>query len=209
MQLYPEIIDYLENAENEINGILPGRKNVLDLLVSFLQENIKLGSPSSLLFICTHNSRRSHMAQLLAAASIAYYGLKGITTYSGGTEVTSFNTNAIKALKNAGFKIESQEKGDNPVYEVSMGNHIPIIRSNSKKFSNAPNPASGFIAIMTCSSADEGCPLVPGSATRISIPYDDPKLADGTPQQDLVYMERCKEIAIEMLYVFSRVRISW
>jgi DNA gyrase inhibitor GyrI len=58
---------------------------------------------------------------------------------------------------------------------------------------------------MTCSDADEACPFVPGTSLRVAIPYEDPKKADGTPDEELRYDERCRQIAREMLYMLSRV----
>ena len=71
---------------------------------------------------------------------------------------------------------------------------------------DAPNPTSDFAAVMTCSHADESCPIVQGAAIKISVPYEDPKIADGKPNETEVYDERCKQIATEVLYVFSLVK---
>ena len=54
-------------------------------------------------------------------------------------------------------------------------------------------------------AADAACPVVLGDALRVPIRYEDPKVADGTPQEAAVYDERCLQIATEMLYLFSRV----
>ena len=56
---------------------------------------------------------------------------------------------------------------------------------------------------MTCNNADINCPFIPNATERISIKYEDPKVADGTPQQLQKYIERSEQIAREMLYVFS------
>ena len=58
---------------------------------------------------------------------------------------------------------------------------------------------------MTCSRADESCPVVMVADLRVGIPYDDPKAADGTPEESARYDERCKQIATEMFYLFSLV----
>jgi len=46
---------------------------------------------------------------------------------------------------------------------------------------------------------------VAGSDKRISIMYEDPKISDGTPQQQEVYTARSEQIAIEMKFVFSQI----
>jgi hypothetical protein len=56
---------------------------------------------------------------------------------------------------------------------------------------------------MTCSSADKGCPLVYGSDARFSVPYVDPKVSDGTPEEAATYDARLRQIGTEMLYVMG------
>lgn len=206
MQLYPTIINYIQHAEKKLAAIPEERKEILNRIAAFVKDRVHTHRPSHLVFICTHNSRRSHIAQLWAAAAAAYYGIQGVHTYSGGTEITAFNPSAVKALQDAGFQITIANNGDNPLYEVRLGKGLPALHSFSKKFSDAPNPSSDFAAIMTCNSADEGCPFVPGAVFRIATTFNDPKAADGTPQQEEVYAERCKDIAVEMVYVFSQVK---
>lgn len=206
MQVYPAIATYLQEAEKGIDSIPAERKEILDRLTAYVKQKTGEGKKTQLIFICTHNSRRSHTAQLWAAAAAAYYGIKDVVTYSGGTEVTAFNGSAVKALVDAGFKIEVEKEGDNPVYAVRFSGDAPAIHSFSKKYMDAPNPTADFAAVMTCSHADEACPFVAGAEARISTPYDDPKASDGTPQQAEVYAKRCKNIATELLYVFSRVK---
>jgi hypothetical protein len=58
---------------------------------------------------------------------------------------------------------------------------------------------------MTCSSADRGCPVVYGSAARFSTPYVDPKVSDGTAEEDSTYDARLRQIGTEMLYVMGQV----
>jgi arsenate reductase (thioredoxin) len=140
---------------------------------------------------------------LWAYAAANYYGIKGISSFSGGTETTAFHPNAIRALINAGFSIVKKADGTNPSYEVKYAADEPAVTLFSKKYMDAPNPTSRFAAIMTCSQADEACPIVQGASIKIAIPYEDPKKADGKPDQDEVYNERCKQIATEILYIFS------
>ena len=75
----------------------------------------------------------------------------------------------------------------------------------SKTYDDPSNPQEGFAAVMTCSQADKNCPMVMGAALRVAIPYDDPKAADGTPEEAQRYDERCNQIATEMFYLFSQV----
>lgn len=76
----------------------------------------------------------------------------------------------------------------------------------SKTFDDAVNPSAGFAAIMTCSEADAECPIVLGADVRIKLFYEDPKVSDGSGNEEKVYGERSRQIALEMAYVFSNVK---
>jgi arsenate reductase len=205
-KLYPTIQAYLQNAEKDFNTIPKERKEQLQKIALYITTKLKTEKKANLLFICTHNSRRSHMGQLWASAAAEYYGIKGISNYSGGTEMTAFNERAVKALVKAGFVITKTTEDTNPKYESKYGETLPVIISFSKKYTEVPNPTSNFAAIMTCSQADKNCPIVYGAAARIAVPYDDPKEADGKPNETATYDERTKQIATEILYAFSLVK---
>ncbi|MCZ6807509.1 MAG: protein-tyrosine-phosphatase [Deltaproteobacteria bacterium] len=188
------------------DAIPDDRKLALERVAIFVAERVAAGGPIELTFICTHNSRRSHMAQLWAAAAAAHYGVTGVETYSGGTEATSFNPRAVEALKRVGFVIENPG-GENPPYRVRYSEDAPTIECFSKTYGHAFNPQRDFVAVMTCSQADRACPVVHGAALRVPIAYDDPKASDGTPEEASTYDARCRQIGAEMLYLFSRARV--
>ncbi len=202
LRLSARVRDHLRGIE----AIDPERREALDQLASWIDGRRAAGQPVRLLFICTHNSRRSHMGQLWAATAAAHFGVDDVATFSGGTEATAFNPRAVASLQRAGFEIEPNGDGDNPRYEVSYSPSQPVLWAWSKTYDDSANPSDGFAAVMTCSAADEACPFVRGADLRIAIPYDDPKAADGTPHEAATYDERSAQIATEMLYVFSRVR---
>ena len=126
-------------------------------------------------------------------------------TYSGGTEATAFNINAINAVKRIGFDVKKINEGLNAIYQVYFDEAENPIDCFSKVYDDAKNPTSEFAAIMTCSDAEENCPFIPGVELRIGTTYDDPKAFDNTPFQDAKYDERCKQIALETFYVFSKI----
>jgi arsenate reductase len=177
----------------------------LNELTQFVRGKIKSSQKAQLNFICTHNSRRSHMAQLWAQAAAHYHQVNEVECFSGGTDTTAFSPRAVKTMKNIGFEISKTEGGDNPVYEVNFSNQQPSVISFSKKYDDPVNPKSDFAAVMTCSYADENCPIVLGASIRIAITYDDPKAFDGTPLEEPQYKERAHQIGREMLFAFSRV----
>lgn len=192
-----------------IDNISEDRKAVLHPLVNYIREKITKNEAIALNFICTHNSRRSHLSQVWAQTLAHYVGIKNINCYSGGTEATALFPVAAETLKKMGFQIDTLSEGKNPVYAIKYAaNSHPII-GFSKTFDDDFNPKSNFAAIMTCSSADKGCPIVAGSDGRFPITFGDPKAFDNTPLQKEKYHERSLQIATELLYVMKEaVKIS-
>lgn len=182
------------------------RKEVLQQLIDFIQNKVNHQEDIRLNFICTHNSRRSHLSQIWAQAMAFHFKIKNVYCYSGGTEATAMFPKVAETLTNQGFEIQQLSNEKNPVYAVKFdANQHPII-CFSKTFDNPFNPNSGFAAIMTCSSADEGCPFIAGAEKRLPIRYDDPKIYDNTNLMNEKYAERSIEIASEMYYVFSKIK---
>jgi protein-tyrosine-phosphatase len=203
--LVPALAASLASLETGMDAIPSDRKDQLDKVAAFVRTKRAAGGTARLVFICTHNSRRSQMGELWAAAAAAYYGIDHVESFSGGLEVTAFNARAIAAVERAGFQV-ANPGGDNPHVKVTYAVDRPALELFSKKYSDPFNPQQDFAALMTCSHADAACPLVIGASARISIPYDDPKESDGKPEETATYDARSKQIATEMLFVFSRVR---
>lgn len=186
-------------------SITDERQAVLEPLVSYLKEHIAESPHISLNFICTHNSRRSHLAQIWMQTFIGYFGISNINCYSGGTEATAVYHQIIDTLKQQGFNLMMLSQTDNPVYAVKYDdNALPII-AFSKAYTHRFNPQNDYVAIMTCSSADDGCPVVLGAKKRMAITYDDPKMYDNTPQMIEQYRAKSLEIASEMYYICSQI----
>lgn len=204
--MFPEVEASIGVAWEQVEGISGERKADLDAIAAWIRGRRSAGQTASLVFICTHNSRRSHMGQVWAATAAAYFGVDGIETFSGGTEATAFNPRAVAALSRAGFRIAGDETADNPRYEVSFSDAVAASTAWSKTWDDPANPSDGFAAIMTCSDADKACPFVRGADARFAIPYEDPKVADGTDAESSRYDARSLQIASEMLYVLSRAK---
>ena len=207
MIIYPTLETTIQNLIQVFNTIQPERKSILSQLTDFVSARSKTNTKAELIFICTHNSRRSHISQIWAQVAAAYYGIPNVVSYSGGTEATAFNLRAVQAMEALGFKLTKTSDDSNPVYKVSFAEDIEPIVAFSKRYDADSNPKNNFAAIMTCSHADENCPVVSGMQRRISLPYDDPKDFDGTSQESEKYIERVKEIGKELLFAFSRVNV--
>ncbi|MGC3960507.1 MAG: protein-tyrosine-phosphatase [Verrucomicrobiota bacterium] len=179
---------------------------MLGQIATAITTRLQAGKPAYLTFICTHNSRRSHMSQIWAQTAAYYYGLKNVHAYSGGTEVTACNCRTVTAMRRVGFDITDLTTGDNPIYSVRYAEDRPPIRAYSKLYNADDNPRQEFIALMTCSAADKSCPQVKGAIDRYAIHYIDPRLCDDTPTETTAYNERCRQIAQEMFYIMAEVR---
>lgn len=190
----------------QLDTISDERKETLQPLIDFIQEKHSNQQDIRLNFICTHNSRRSHLSQVWAQTAAAYFNIKNVFCYSGGTEATALFPMAAKTLAETGFQIKTISEGNNPVYSIKYSeNNHPII-GFSKTYDDDFNPVSEFAAILTCSSADKGCPFIAGAEKRIPVMFEDPKAFDNTPQQAEKYMERSNQIATELIYVFSKIK---
>lgn len=201
----PTLQSYVTAIQGEMEAIPADRKKELKKLALYVKTKKASGEEANLVFICTHNSRRSHMSQLWASAAAAHYGIEqGIYTYSGGTEVTAFNPRAVAAMERAGFLFEKAE-GDNPRYLAKFAENGPEFTCWSKKYDDPANPQTNFAAILTCSEADKNCPYIPGASLRSPINYEDPKEFDGTADEQIAYDERCRQIATEMFFLMSEV----
>jgi protein-tyrosine-phosphatase len=193
-------------ALSEFDQIGAERKQALGEAASFIDARIHAGKVADLTFVCTHNSRRSHFAQLWAQTAACYYGLTNVNTYSGGTEVAACNIRTVRALRRAGFSIAKSSGGSNPLYLAQFSDTQPAVKLYSKVFTAPENPQNDFAAIFCCDHAAESCPVVKNAALRLPVLYVDPKASDGSPAEQATYDERCRQIAREMFYMMSQVK---
>lgn len=193
--------------EKEFSSIPGERKALLNQLSTYLANTYQQQQTPQLIVICTHNSRRSHLGQIWLSVAADYYGLPPIATFSGGTEATAFNSRAVHAMQQLGFDITTKtfKTPTNPIYEIKWQEAGRPYQAFSKKYDGSPNPSSDFGAIMVCTSADVGCPVISGADFRLALPFDDPKAFDDTPLEGAKYTERSLDIGREMLYVLSQV----
>lgn len=203
LSVLSDIETVIQGLRNSYHQISSERRSRLQPMIDYIAERKE--RDCKLHFICTHNSRRSQMAQAWAQVAGTFFGWKDLHTFSGGTEVTAFNPQAVQALRDCHFEIEviTQDKGDNPHYVVTYSNDLLALICYSTTFDDPVNPKSDFAAIKTCTDADQHCPIVPGAALNILLPFEDPKSSDGTAEAASVYLQRAREIGREMLFVFE------
>jgi len=201
--IYPELSHFINSLD--VTAISEERKKVLKPLKELTQRLMQEHLPIELIFICTHNSRRSVLAEVWAQTIAAYFQLPNMHCYSGGTEATAVYSMIIEVLQKAGFKISTSAEMQNPIHTISYSEVLPAVSGFSKLYDDPKNPHKEFAAVMTCSQAEENCPFIPGAKERIAITYEDPKISDGSDKQKEVYLERSNQIATEMKYIFSSI----
>lgn len=176
----------------------PIRWDVLEPIARAMAERMKSHGSVDLQFICTHNSRRSQMAHAWGHVCAAEWDLP-VRVFSGGTEATACATPTVEALIRAGFT----RVGSEPT--VLQGPHGGPVALTSKRFDDPMNASDGFLALMTCSDADENCPYIPHALARFPLRYDDPKAFDGTDQEAAAYDATCDAVSQELRALFQRV----
>jgi arsenate reductase len=124
-------------------------------------------SPPRVLFLCTHNSARSQMAEGFLRAMAGDRFEAG----SAGTEKTSVNPLAVRAMAELG---------------IDLGGHT------SKVYADVEVPAWDYL-ITVCDDANERCPWVPGSVQRLHWSFPDPSRASGTEEERLVVFRRVRD----------------
>ncbi|WP_431136200.1 low molecular weight phosphatase family protein [Psychroserpens mesophilus] len=201
--LFSEIEEFIQKLN--LQTISDERKSVIQPLIDFIQTKTSSNEQIRINFICTHNSRRSHLSQVWAQTMAHYFSIKNVHCYSGGTEATALFPMVAETLQHSGFQVNKISKNNNPIYSIKYADNEHPVIGFSKKLDDDFNPKSEFAAIMTCDSANEACPFVSGAEKRIPITFEDPKAYDNTPQQAEKYNERSLQIATELCYVFSQI----
>ena len=191
----------IKDLMTQTDRISDQRKELLESIGTDLAKYRNLNPDSKIIFICTHNSRRSQLSEIWLNTALYYYGINDMEVYSGGTEATAFNHRMVEAVKRFGFDLETIEEGNNPKYQLNMAANSLGNVMFSKKYQNEANPQGNFIAVMVCSDADRGCPIVFGADERYALPYNDPKAYDDTRQEAEAYDNTVMEIGREILYM--------
>lgn len=204
MKLFEKLQNFVSKIDTK--SISEERKQILNPLINFIQDKVDAKKEIRLNFICTHNSRRSHLSQIWAQTMAHYFEIDNVFCYSGGTEATALFPKIVETLQHQGFQIEKLTETNNPKYDIKFSEKAPPILGFSKLMDDEFNPKSKFCTIMTCDSANEACPIVPGAEQRIPITFEDPKAFDHTLQQTEKYKERSLQIATELFYVFSKIK---
>ena len=178
---FSEVNDY-----NPINF----HKDRLNNIVKSLNE--KRNITNTIVFICTHNSRRSQLCQVWGCVFSKIYGID-LIFYSAGSKKTDVNQNVMSCLSDIGINVK-----DNKILfeDLSISLYSKTLDEISVK---------KFIAIMTCSDAEKSCPSDPRSIKNIKMIYEDPKIFDNTNREKEEYSKTSKLIAKEINYIIKKL----
>ena len=132
------------------------------------------------LFLCTHNSARSQMAEGFLRAMAGDRFEAG----SAGTEKTSVNPLAVRAMAELG---------------IDLGGHT------SKVYADVASEGWDYL-ITVCDDANERCPWVPGSVKRLHWSFPDPSRATGSEEERLAVFRRVRDQIQERLTDWLRGR---
>ena len=137
MPVKTKIFDQIDQAISILStdNISEERKEILQPLADYIQSKTDAQEPIRINFICTHNSRRSHLSQVWAQTMAFYFNVKNVQCYSGGTESTALFPMVAETLKNTGFQIETISEGKNPIYSIKYADNEPAVIGFSKTFS--------------------------------------------------------------------------
>lgn len=206
-KFYPKLQEYCIFLTQEFDKIPDSRKESLNELAKYITHRMSNKEQIQLLFICPDNSRRSQFAEIWAQTAAYYYGLKNISTYSGGLNQSAINFHLMESLKRAGFSVTASEiYSENPVYLVSPGKRFKDIFVFSKRYDYWNNPNDKFATVLCSKEVDMKNINLPGSEKTILLPYRTIKIFDNSPGGILRNDEICREIAREMFFVMEVVK---
>ena len=203
----PTLGEKISEIEADSHKLDPKRAKMLSESAVEIAKTIDSDSKVALNFICTHNSRRSHLSQIWATVAADRYDVKSVGCFSGGTESTACNPRIVRSLRRTGFSVVAKDPLEtNPHYWLQFAEQSAPVELFSKKYDCDTNPSTGFFAMMCCSDADEKCPLVHGAVGRVALHYQDPKKSDGTAAEAATYDQRRDEIGAEMFFLIRQVK---
>jgi arsenate reductase len=125
------------------------------------------GERARVLFLCTHNSARSQMAEGL----LRHLAGDRFEAHSAGTEATRVRPLAIRAMDEVGVDISGQESKTLERYLEEPFDYV----------------------ITVCDDANEACPYFPGARNRLHWSLEDPSRAEGSEDERLAMFRRVRD----------------
>ncbi len=152
-----------------------------------------IGECNTVVFLCTHNSRRSQYCEIWGNYFSSVYK-KSITFLSAGAVKTKVHKQIYKSLERVGVKVDR-----NSSINIENITIIPF----SKTLSDINKKQ--FISIMTCSNYEKTCPFDPRSLINLQLFYKDPKRYDNSNREAEEYDKTSFMIACEINYILKNI----
>jgi len=169
-------------------------KNLL-LIGEFLREHTDV---FSVIFLCTHNARRSQLSEFWFRALAAEYGIS-VEAYSAGVEATRVHPHVVSVLREQLLSAGNQDNPQVVQHDIQAGTR-PFY---SKTLEDPSLPKKNFITVAVCDHAAETCPIMAGSAGRFSLPFTDPGAHDQDHDPLPYYRETSDSIRAHMVYLMD------
>ncbi len=132
--------------------------------------------PQRVIFVCTHNSARSQMAE----GMLRTWGGDGFESFSAGTEATRVRPEAIAVMNEIGIDISGQTS---KTLEPFLGDSFSWL-------------------ITVCDQAKEACPTIPGVVQQAHWSIDDPSPVAGDDETRLAAFREARDILRDRIHIF-------
>jgi len=167
------------------------RKKRLDNIASVINEN--LNKTRSIVFLCTHNSRRSQICEVWGKVFAEIYRKK-ININSAGAFKTVVHSQVYESIVKCGLIVNNKKEifFDKKKFKLNSKTTDSITMKN-------------FIAVMTCSDVEKSCPHDPRSIRNIKMFLNDPRIYDETDKMSREYLKTTTYIAEELNYIFKNI----
>ncbi len=192
----------MNSKDDQLLPLTSDRKTALAAVAAALVTHLNEHEELQLLFVCTHNSRRSQTAEFFARIHAQPLLIQGLQIGSCGTEQTAFHPNMVAAIRRKGYALKAEDHSSNPRFYIV---DFPENLMYSKTFAQIEQTCA-ILAIMVCDHANEQCPFIPGTVARIPLMYQDPKYADDTEEERSAYDRTVNIINQEMQFLFDIVK---
>jgi hypothetical protein len=194
--LYKKLDHYCSSLSQEFDQISSERKEKLNQLADDLaRTSMNKGEKVTVLFASHSNSGSSQVAQAWLQVAADRYALRNIQINSVGEDVKAIDKSTMAVLKNAGFKIESNNTYPmNPRYTVAYTWKSNSLLMFSKNYSNYQIPASGFVTVAT----ESNLAAAPGEISRIELSFSSP--------DEVISDSQCREVAREMFFLAEKLQ---
>lgn len=128
------------------------------------------------LFVCTHNSARSQMAE----GMLRTWGGDRFDAFSAGTEATLVRPEAIAVMSEIGIDISGHQS---KTIEPLLGEEFSWL-------------------ITVCDQAREACPTLPGVEQQTHWSIDDPAAVEGSPEERIGAFRRARDVLRDRVHMF-------